>query len=82
MDASLGVRKERDPKGLYAKAERGEIKQFTGIDSPYEAPAEPEVRVDADRLSVPEGMNLLLDYLHGHGILKAGYPRVEEEVAG
>ena len=45
MDASLDVCKDRDPKGLYAKAEAGEIKQFTGIDSPYEAPLQPEVRV-------------------------------------
>jgi adenylylsulfate kinase len=82
MDASLEVCKVRDPKGLYEKAERGEIKQFTGIDSPYEGPVEPEVHVDADRLSVPEGMNLLLDYLHERGILKAGYQKVEEEVAG
>jgi len=81
MDASLDVCKERDPKGLYAKAVRGEIKQFTGIDSPYEPPEAPEVRVDAGNLSVPEGMNLLLDYLHERGILKAGYQRVEEEVA-
>lgn len=82
MDASLGVCKARDPKGLYAKAERGEIKQFTGIDSPYEPPEAPEVRVDADNMSVPEGMNLLLDYLHERGILKAGFRRVEEEAAG
>ena len=82
MDASLEVCKERDPKGLYIKAERGEIKQFTGIDSPYEAPTEPEVHVDADRLSVPEGMNLLLDYLHENGILKAGVQHVEEEAVG
>jgi len=67
---------------LYVKAERGEIKQFTGIDSPYEAPEAAEVHVDADNLSVPEGMNLLLDYLHEQGILKAGYRRVEEEAAG
>lgn len=78
MDASLEVCKERDPKGLYIKAERGEIKQFTGIDSPYERPSEPEVHVDADRLSVPEGINLLLDYLHRQEILKGGYRRVEE----
>ena len=81
MDASLGVCKDRDPKGLYAKAERGEIKQFTGIDSPYEAPDAAEVHVDADKLSVPEGMNLLLDYLHQQGILRAGYQRVEEGAA-
>ncbi len=82
MDASLGVCKTRDPKGLYEKAERGEIKQFTGIDSPYEAPQNPEVHVDADTLSVPEGMNLLLDYLHQRGALKSGYQRVEENATG
>ncbi len=82
MDASLRVCKERDPKGLYVKAERGEIKQFTGIDSPYEPPVEPEVHIDADKTSVPEGMNQLLDYLHERGILEKGYGRVvEEEVA-
>jgi len=70
MDASLKVCKARDPKGMYVKAERGEIKEFTGVDSPYEAPLEPEVRVDADRLSVPEGLNLLLDCLHQRKILK------------
>ena len=78
MGASLEVCKERDPKGLYIKAERGEIKQFTGIDSPYEIPPEPEVHVDADRLSVPQGVNLLLDYLHEQEILRGGYQRVEE----
>jgi len=80
MDASLEVCRERDPKGLYIKAERGEIKQFTGIDSPYEVPLAPEVHVDADRLSVPEGINLLLDYLHEQEILMGGYRRVEENV--
>jgi adenylylsulfate kinase len=80
MDASLDVCKRRDPKGMYAKAERGEIKQFTGIDSPYEAPLHPEVRIDAGWLTVPESMNLLLGYLHDRGILKGGYKRVEEVV--
>jgi adenylylsulfate kinase len=81
MDASLDVCKRRDPKGMYAKAERGEIKQFTGIDSPYEAPLHPEVQIDAGWLTVPESMNLLLGYLHDRGILKGGYKRVEEVVA-
>ena len=79
MDASLKVCKARDPKGMYVKAERGEIKEFTGIDSPYEAPLKPEVRVDADRLSVPEGLTLLLDYLHQRKILEGGYRRVAED---
>lgn len=80
MDASLEVCKERDPKGLYIKAERGEIKQFTGIDSPYESPPEPEVHIDAGRISVPQGINLLLDYLHKQEILRDGYQRVAEEI--
>jgi len=80
MDASLDVCKERDPKGLYIKAERGEIKQFTGIDSPYESPPEPEVHIDAGRISVLQGINLLLDYLHKQEILRDGYQRVAEEI--
>lgn len=46
VHAPLAVAERRDPKGLYAKARRGEIRQFTGIDSPYEAPEAPELRVD------------------------------------
>jgi len=78
-DASLDVCRERDPKGLYAKAARGEIKQFTGIDSPYEAPETPEVHVDTGGLSVAEGVNVLLDYLHRAGILVEGYQPVPFE---
>jgi adenylylsulfate kinase len=73
VDVSIEVCKARDPKGLYAKAERGELRQFTGIDSPYEPPESPEVRIDAGRLSVPESVNRLLDYLHRAGALGAGY---------
>jgi adenylylsulfate kinase len=73
VDASLDVCRERDPKQLYAKADRGEIRCFTGIDSPYEAPCSPEVRIDANRLSVPEAVNQLLAYLHASGALKEGY---------
>ncbi|MBK1701999.1 adenylyl-sulfate kinase [Thiococcus pfennigii] len=80
VDAPLDVCRERDPKGLYARAERGEIKQFTGIDSPYEAPQAPEVHIDAGRLSVAESVNQLLEYLHAQGRLKAGYRLVDVEV--
>jgi len=73
VDASLDVCRERDPKQLYAKADRGEIRCFTGIDSPYEAPRNPEVRIYADRLSVAEAVNQLLAYLHASGALKEGY---------
>lgn len=76
VDAPLAVCRERDPKGLYARADRGEIKQFTGLDSPYEAPESPEVHLDAGGLSVIESVNLLLAYLDRAGALRAGYKPV------
>jgi len=79
VDASLDVCKERDPKGLYEKAVRGEIKQFTGIDSPYEAPKNAEVHLRAGEISVAEAVNQLLAYLHEIGALRAGYQPVELE---
>ena len=51
VDASLEVCARRDPKGLYAKAMRGEIRNFTGIDSPYERPERPDLRLDTEKLS-------------------------------
>lgn len=73
VDASLDTCRERDPKGLYARAERGEIRQFTGIDSPYEEPERAEVHIRADRVSVAAAVNQLLAYLHEAGALHAGY---------
>ena len=71
MDAALDTCRDRDPKGLYARAERGEIRQFTGIDSPYEPPETPEVHIDASRLSIPQGVDQLLDYLNRRDLLGA-----------
>jgi bifunctional enzyme CysN/CysC len=51
VDAPLSVAEQRDPKGLYKKARRGEIKNFTGIDSPYEEPEAPDIRIDAAALT-------------------------------
>ena len=79
VDASLAVCRERDPKGLYAKADRGEIKQFTGIDSPYEPPLNPEISLDAGELTVAESVNHLLAHLHGIKALHSGYKPVELE---
>jgi adenylylsulfate kinase len=73
VDTPLEVCKQRDPKGLYEKAERGEIKQFTGIDSPYETPEAAEVYLDAEIQSVAESVNQLLEYLYQSDVLKAGY---------
>ncbi len=73
VDAPLAVCRDRDPKGLYQRAERGEIRGLTGIDSPYEPPELPEVHIDTSRLSLAEGLNRLLNHLHDRGTLKAGY---------
>ncbi len=69
VDAPLDVCEERDPKGLYAKARAGQIKQFTGIDSPYEAPDAPEIRLDSASLSVAECTRALLQELGERQIL-------------
>ena len=79
VDAPLEICRERDPKGLYAKADRGEIKQFTGIDSPYEAPEKPEIHIHAGEVSVAEAVNQLLAYLHETEVLHAGYQPVAIE---
>ncbi|AXS82504.1 adenylyl-sulfate kinase [Marinobacter sp. Arc7-DN-1] len=63
MDAPLATCEERDPKGLYQKARSGEIKHFTGIDSPYEVPAHPEIRLDTSRHSVEACVDSLIAYL-------------------
>ena len=63
MDTPLATCEERDPKGLYRKARSGEIKHFTGIDSPYEIPSHPELRLDTSTLSVKECVDTLIAYL-------------------
>jgi len=73
VDTPLEICKQRDPKGLYEKAQRGEIKQFTGIDSPYETPEAAEVYLDAESQSVAESVNQILEYLYQSDVLKAGY---------
>ncbi|MGB0723116.1 MAG: adenylyl-sulfate kinase [Gammaproteobacteria bacterium] len=73
VDAPIGTCKDRDPKGLYARAVRGEIKHFTGIDSPYEPPESPEVHLHTDSMSVVECVNALLSYLDDNGYLAKGY---------
>ena len=79
VDAPLDTCRGRDPKGLYAKAERGEIRRFTGIDSPYEVPQKPEVHICAGEVSVAEAVNQLLAYLHAAGALHEGYQPVALE---
>jgi bifunctional enzyme CysN/CysC len=64
VDAPLGVCEQRDPKGLYAKARANEIKEFTGISAPYEAPLKPEIHLHTDRRTVAESVAQIVEYLH------------------
>ncbi|MFP5113264.1 adenylyl-sulfate kinase [Bacillaceae bacterium C204] len=59
----------RDPKQLYAKARRGEIKDFTGIDSPYEAPEQPEITLHSDQVTVEEAVGQVFAYLREKNII-------------
>jgi adenylylsulfate kinase len=67
---SLATCESRDPKGLYQKARSGEIKNFTGISSEYQAPVNPEVFIDTDLLSVEQSVAVLIDYLRDKGHIK------------
>jgi adenylylsulfate kinase len=67
--AALETCEARDVKGLYKKARAGEIKNYTGIDSPYEAPEKPELVVDTDALSIEQSVNEVLKLLQARGKL-------------
>lgn len=71
IDCPLAVAEERDPKGLYKKARAGEIKNFTGIDDPYEAPGKPELVLNTSELTLEQEVQTILDYLRERGILPA-----------
>ena len=63
LDPGLAACEARDPKGLYKKARAGEISDFTGISSPYEAPTQPELSIDTQRLAIEECVEKLVAYL-------------------
>jgi adenylyl-sulfate kinase len=69
VDTPLEVCEQRDPKGLYAKARCGEIRDFTGIDSPYEAPERPEVHLHPDRDSVEQSVERIIKGLEERRVL-------------
>ncbi len=69
VDAPLSVVEERDPKGLYGKARRGELTNFTGIDSPYEPPLAPDLRLDTAILSPESAAAAVIELLEGRGVL-------------
>jgi sulfate adenylyltransferase len=70
VDTPLEVCEMRDTKGMYAKARRGEIKDFTGIDDPYEAPLHPDITLNTVSHTPEENAHLILDYLKQQGFVK------------
>ena len=71
VDTPIEECRKRDPKGLYAKADRGEIKNFTGIDSPYEAPVNPEIHIRNVGREPEEIAEDIVDYLRQNGFLSS-----------
>ncbi|KAE9987371.1 hypothetical protein EG327_003853 [Venturia inaequalis] len=69
VDVPVEVAEKRDPKGLYKKARAGEIKEFTGISAPYEAPEKPEIHLENTNLSVEEAVAQIVNYLTSKGLL-------------
>ncbi|MGH8461244.1 MAG: adenylyl-sulfate kinase [Stenotrophobium sp.] len=69
VDCPLAVAEGRDPKGLYKKARAGQIKHFTGIDDPYEAPEHPEIHLHTDRMTLEQEVATLIAALETRGIL-------------
>ena len=67
--ADLDVCESRDPKGLYAKARSGAIKEFTGISSPYEAPDSPELKIDTGSQELTESVQVVLKALEAQGVI-------------
>ncbi len=71
VDIPIEVAEQRDPKGLYKKARAGEIKEFTGISAPYEAPLQPEITIRTHESSVEECVAQIVAYLEAKGLLPA-----------
>tara|TARA_Y100001954_G_scaffold5351_1_gene5824 strand:- start:936 stop:1544 length:609 start_codon:yes stop_codon:yes gene_type:complete len=63
INASIETCEERDVKGLYKKARKGEIKDFTGISAPFEAPENPDIEINTNKLSINESIQKVLDYI-------------------
>jgi sulfate adenylyltransferase len=70
VDTPVEVCEQRDVKGMYARARRGEISSFTGIDDPYELPFEPEIKLDTIQATVEENAGRIIAYLEQHGFVQ------------
>ncbi|MEY4762725.1 MAG: Sulfate adenylyltransferase subunit 1 / Adenylyl-sulfate kinase, partial [Pseudomonadota bacterium] len=73
IDTPIDVAEQRDPKGLYRKARRGEIKHFTGIDSPYERPEKPEIQIDTTGLTADAAADRIIATLIEGGYFESAY---------
>ncbi|MFD4180561.1 sulfate adenylyltransferase subunit CysN [Rhodococcus sp. NPDC058514] len=69
VDTPIAVAEQRDPKGLYKKARRGELANFTGVDSPYESPEHPDLRIDTTTTSPEEAGRLIVEHLRSRGAI-------------
>ena len=70
MSTPLDVCEKRDVKGLYSRARRGEVKNFTGLDDPYEKPANPEITIDTSNISIEEAAEEVIQYLKSINLIK------------
>jgi bifunctional enzyme CysN/CysC len=73
VDTPLAVVEQRDPKGLYKKARKGELKNFTGIDSPYEVPEAPELHIETTHSDPETAATQIVEYLARHGVVKLAH---------
>jgi bifunctional enzyme CysN/CysC len=71
IDTPFAEAEKRDVKGLYKKARRGELKNFTGIDSPYEPPESPEMRIDTTTLNPERAADTIIEHLASRRVLTA-----------
>jgi len=80
VDCSLAVAESRDPKGLYKKARAGEIKNFTGIDDPYEPPTNPEIHLKTDEMTLEDEVQIVLNHLQENGFILQKYTRADDMI--
>ncbi|MCJ7513091.1 MAG: adenylyl-sulfate kinase, partial [Anaerolineales bacterium] len=82
VNTPLEVCESRDTKGMYAAARRGEVKGFTGIDDPYEAPVKPEITLDTVNVAVEENARRILEVIQGKGFVREGAVAAQAALAG
>jgi len=71
VNCPVDICEERDPKGLYKRAKAGEIREFTGISAPYEAPENPEIVLNTDKLTIEESAQIVVSFLEQRGFIPA-----------